>query len=133
MNKTELAMAIEDISGNPIVPDNHTKAELEAMLAAVTDGSDEPTPDVPSGPAGPVEEFPEGVFEIQRRKMNRGSTRRIHRATENVVKALSDFSKEIDQQVFAVDSNGRRSGEHPLIAVLRRVKDHIKSSVSSFT
>lgn len=52
---------------------------------------------------------------LQRRKMGRGSTRRIVRARDALDMALIAFRKEIDFEIFEVDDQGVKIGPWPIM------------------
>lgn len=148
--KDELADKIGDLTGQEIVPENHSKAELEAMhekaVARVTisdeppGGSDArlgPLPDATDADGNPVSgeagESPLTELQPTRRKINRGSTRRINRAVENIENALDEFARELDGQVYLADAEGNREAEHPLVTDVKNMKDFIRDAVQQFT
>lgn len=160
--KDELADKIGDLTGQEIVPENHSKAELEAMhekaVARVTikedpvlrdaegnpvEGSTEVAldslPDARLGVAstspisGEAGESPLSELQPTRRKINRGSTRRINRAVENIENALDEFARELDGQVYLADAEGNREAEHPLVTDVKNMKDFIRDAVQQFT
>lgn len=99
---------------------NETKAEIEDMIEAAND--------VPADPAS--EAVP-----VVRRKVNRGSTRRIVVAHEAFDKALGAFIAEIDAQVFEsveTDKDGVpvRSGEWPFVTDLRRMREVVREAIN---
>jgi hypothetical protein len=82
-------------------------------------------------PAKKKEDAPELM--VARRKVNRGSTRRINRALEAAMSALADFEKEIDMQAFLVDDKGERAAEHPLVNEVREMSQHLRIEVFKLT
>lgn len=68
-----------------------------------------------------------------RRKINRGSTRRINRAHEAVDAAMNEFIKEIGIQAFLADEDGERAGDHPLVGELKKMQAHIRIEVFKIT
>ena len=68
-----------------------------------------------------------------RRKMNRGSTRRINRAFEAVEEAMGKFVNEIGLQAFLADENGERVADHPLVGELKEMQAHIRVEVFKIT
>ena len=111
-------------------PKQHTAAELESMLAQMR---------VPV-PMSTLEALPMSTLEalsapggVTRRKVNRGSTRRINRAFENFTKATNAFMEELDHQVFMTDAEGSRVDEHPLVVNLRTMLKDVNLTVASFT
>ena len=68
-----------------------------------------------------------------RRKINRGSTRRINRAHEAVDAAMNEFIKEIGLQAFLADEDGERVADHPLVGELKEMQAHIRVEVFKIT
>lgn len=68
--------------------------------------------------------------EVVRRKINRGSTRRITRALDKFGKDMDAFIAEIDLQAYVADDKGERIGEAPLVKVLRDVKAGVTHEVN---
>lgn len=72
----------------------------------------------------PPEEAPEApvpAVTAARRRVNRGSTRRINRALEAVQKSLNEFAKEMDLQAFLIDDDGNRIGSLPWVEAMRNL------------
>ncbi|AGH16035.1 hypothetical protein DVVG_00049 [Dunaliella viridis virus SI2] len=91
---------------------------------------------VTSPPADPAPEPLEALRTpggVTRRKVNRGSTRRINRALENVTKALEEFEKEIDGQVWITDESGERVDAHPIVKGCEEARKHLAQEVAAFT
>lgn len=121
--KAEIAEQIKLLTGEWRDPDDYNKDEMEAMLAkagATTDG------------LGSVEALaaPGGVT---RRKVNRGSTRRINRALENMQAAIDAFVEEIDKQVYVTDEDGARIGSAPIVEEMRKLRHDVADEVAAFT
>ncbi len=99
---------------------NETIAVLEAKIAAHKAGP---------GAGETISGAPEGGT-LTRRKINRGSTRRITRALEKFGKDMDAFIGEIDLQAYVVDENGERMGEAPLVKALRNMKAGVTHEVN---
>ena len=114
--KAELADVLEKRGVE--VPADATKDDLETLMV-------ETKPDA-------IEDLrtPGGVM---RRKVNRGSTRRINRALGNVEEALDAFAAEIDRQVWVTDENGERVAPHPLVEEVRAFRAALSGKVAEFT
>lgn len=67
---------------------------------------------------------------LTRRKVNRGSTRRITRALQNFNKGVDEFIKELDLQVYMADEDGNRTGEAPMVKALREMKENLTNGVN---
>lgn len=70
---------------------------------------------------------------VTRRKINRGSTRRINKATEAVLAAIATFKAEIDLQVFVADEDGNRTGPHFLVGDLGNMEEHIREQANEIS
>lgn len=70
---------------------------------------------------------------VTRRKVSRGSTRRIMREVEAVEKALAAFSKELDLQVYLTDADGNRVGQHPLVGDIAAFRQHVAAKIAEIT
>jgi hypothetical protein len=71
-----------------------------------------------------------GQVEVQRRKVGRGSTRRIVRAKDTLDAALAAFRKEMDLEVYQVDTDGQRSGPWPVLVEIDAFRVSIAKAVS---
>lgn len=112
---------IEKAKGLGIALDsNETVADLEAKIAAHE-------ADQKAAAAGD-EDKPEG--ELKRRRVNRGSRRRIERALASFQKACDEFAKELDLQLFMADEEGERIGQWPLVKDVTRFKDGITAEIN---
>lgn len=103
-----------------------TVAVLEKMVAVALGGAEI----VP-----PVEEAQqlEGAMtphEVKRRKVNRGSRRRIERTVAALNSQMDAAIKELDLQAFVADDDGNRVGEWPAVARLREAKARINADVN---
>jgi hypothetical protein len=67
---------------------------------------------------------------LQRRKIGRGSTRRIVRAKDTLDAALEAFRKEMDTEVYQVDAEGKRIGPWPALEQLAEFKTWILAQTS---
>ena len=70
---------------------------------------------------------------VTRRKVNRGSTRRIVRAFENVEKAMAEFTREMDIQVFVTDKDGERTGKAPITLMAEDMTSQLRAEVNKIT
>lgn len=123
--KAELQDQIESWTGSR-PPDDLAKIDLEKMLAEL--GGREAELASPQS----LEDLraPGGVT---RRKVNRGSTRRINLALVKVRDALEAFAQEIDGQVWITDEHGERIAPHPLVENVRHFRARLSDEVRSFT
>lgn len=64
-----------------------------------------------------------------RRKVNRGSTRRINRAFENFEAAAAAFQEEIERQAWLADDKGERVADHPIVAGLKNYRAGLRADV----
>lgn len=69
--------------------------------------------------------------EAARRRISRGSTRRLERAAADVSNALANAIREIDFQVYEADEDGNRIGEAPIVADMRRFRDEINQRLNA--
>lgn len=67
--------------------------------------------------------------EVKRRKLGRGSARRITRAIDALDAAMTTFIKDMDFDVFLVDDEGVRVGRWPVLDDLEKVKTHVRAEV----
>lgn len=65
-----------------------------------------------------------------RRKVNRGSTRRIVRGLEAFDKAIAEFIKEIDLQHYIADTHGKRMGPSPVVEKLTAMREEIRNDIN---
>lgn len=70
---------------------------------------------------------------VTRRKVNRGSTRRINRALEKVLVDLRAFRDEIDTQAFVTDRSGKRTGSVKIVEDIDRLRAELPAIVAEFT
>jgi len=68
--------------------------------------------------------------ELQRRRLNRGSTRRITNALSKFDKAAEEFTKEMDLQFFEADADGNRTGEWDFVKALREMRTGVMAEVN---
>jgi hypothetical protein len=101
--------ATDVITGLPIVGN----AEFDA-------GVDDP------GIDGPVESPV-----VERRRVNRGSTRRIVAAANQIDKDLERFIAEMDLQFFEADAKGERLGTCEFVVGLRHMRSDIAQEVNA--
>lgn len=59
---------------------------------------------------------------IARRKVNRGSTRRVIRALDAFQAAAEAFEKELDLQFYEVNDKGERVGPAPVTVDVRAIR-----------
>ncbi len=141
--KAEVLDLIEKAGGEVSEPDSMTVPQLEELLkmleadkaAAAANDTAAGGNDTPAGDDGEDDKLtalgkPGGVT---RRKLNRGSTRRINRALEAIQKACRDFADEIDTQVFVTDEDGKRVDEIDLVKGFRAMPDDLAIAVAEFT
>lgn len=76
---------------------------------------------------------------VQRRKVGRGSTRRINRALDAMTTALDAFKAEIDMQIYIVEEKPedapanwepKRVAAHPLVQDLEQLKTELVKRVN---
>ena len=118
MVKTK-AQLIEELqgAGNPLeteVLEQMTVKELTALLEG--------------GAADPVE--PETAVATVRRKVNRGSIRRINKASDTFRGALKAFAEELDRQAWVEDDQGARVGSVVLVQYLREVETDVNDELN---
>lgn len=123
MNKQELCDAIFGLTGEIVNPKDHTKEQLEEMLNLSQEEAAKP-----KGVEGL--RAPGG---LTRRKMNRGSTRRLARAHGAVDDALEAFAKEIDMQVYMTDEDGNRIAACELVQTVGAVRKDITTMMIDIT
>lgn len=71
---------------------------------------------------------------VTRRKVNRGSTRRITRAMEAFRKACEDFAAEIDTQVYITDEEtGQRVGTWNFVNMVLDLPKRAEQAISEVT
>lgn len=121
--KAELVKELEE-KGIQADPAKHSVKELEDMLNQA--------PDETSGKPDAVAKLrePGGVT---RRKVNRGSTRRLVRALENFDKAIDVFITEVDIQAFVTDEKGERIDELEMVKGLRSLKQEVANGIAEIT
>ncbi len=124
--KADIADKIGEHTGDRPDPDKHTVDELRAMLAEAS----EPKKEAGESAALAALREPGGVT---RRKVNRGSTRRMNRALMAAQRALTEFAKEIDIQVYVTNDKGDRIDEVPLVAEIREFSASLSGKVAEFT
>ena len=106
MKKPELIETAKGL-GAPVAG-NETVEQLGALIVAAMD---------------PVK--------LKRAKVNRGSSRRIVRASEAIELALNEFGTEMDRQVFVIGENGERSGPWPFLRDVAAFRDAVRAAVAS--
>ena len=108
-----------------------TKAELtaKALALGIELDSSETVADLEAKIAA-EEAKPQPEPELQRRRINRGSTRRITSALSKFDKAAEEFTKEIDLQFFEADADGNRTGEWGFVKGLREMRTQITTEVN---
>lgn len=109
MTKAELAAKAKGMGIE--LDSSETIADLEAKIAAK-----EAEPKATQGP--------------QRRRVNRGSTRRIVNALTTFDKAAEAFIKEIDLQFFEADDKGERTGEWEFVKFLREMRAGVQTEIN---
>lgn len=67
---------------------------------------------------------------VRRRKIGRGNMRRILRASEAFDKAIVEFSKAIDPEIFLADEDGNRLARWPVLDGLDQIRDGISKEVN---
>ena len=108
---------IEEAKGLGIELDaNETKGDLEAKIALHKSLLETPEPPAPAN--------------IVRRKINRGSSRRIENALTAFESAVDAFIKEMDLQIYEADEEGERTGEWSLLQGLRDVRNGCRHEVN---
>ena len=111
MNKAELTEALK-VQGVE-APHGATKSKLEEMFAANT------------GPAAG-----NAVAGLTRRRINRGSTRRIMKAVTAFDKGMEAFIKEIDLQFYEADDKGERVREWDMVKSLRLMRQGVIEEIN---
>ena len=108
-----------------------TKAELmaEAQGMGIELDSSETVADLEAKIAAEKAK-PKVEPELQRRRINRGSTRRITNALSKFDKAAEEFTKEMDLQFFEADDKGERTGEWDFVKDLREMRTQITAEVN---
>lgn len=107
---------IEKAKGLEIELDsNETVADLEAKIAAA---------EAEAGGSLPV------AGELVRRRVNRGSSRRIERALTAFQKACDEFAKEMDIQLFVADGNGERIAPWPGVEGISNIKEGVTQEIN---
>jgi hypothetical protein len=97
-----------------------TPGSMDYMATAATATTPEPSTD--EGPMpGPV---------VERRRVNRGSTRRIVAAANQIDKDLERFIAEMDLQFFEADAKGNRLGTCEFVVGLRHMRSDIAQEVN---
>lgn len=99
-------------------------AKSEALAAAVVKDQSPPATQPPAEDEAPPEPA------VQRRKVGRGSTRRIIRAKAALDAALVLFRKEMDREVYQVDANGERTGAWPVLTEVDAFRASIVAQVN---
>lgn len=97
---------------------NETIADLEAKIAA-----QEAEAMVLPGP------MVQG--ELARRRVNRGSRRRIERALSAFQKASREFAKELDLQLFMADEKGERIGAWPVVEDIGAFRQYVTDEINA--
>jgi hypothetical protein len=122
--KKELVEAIAAAGGDELNKDSFTVEELEAKLAEIQAPAEEQVNplDALKAPGG-----------LTRRKVNRGSTRRIARAHSAFQAALTAFADELDLQVYITNEDGKRTGEAELVKGLRALGPEISEQIAAIT
>jgi hypothetical protein len=116
--KAQLIEELQD-AGNPLekeVLEQMTVKELTELL----EGKGEP----------PVEPEPETAVATVRRKVNRGSMRRINKASDTFRGALKAFADELDRQAWVEDDKGARVASIALVAFLRQVDQDVADELN---
>jgi cell fate (sporulation/competence/biofilm development) regulator YlbF (YheA/YmcA/DUF963 family) len=125
--KAEIADEITEITGEPIEAGEYSKEELEAKLHEIKGNLD---------PVAETEDKLEQLRQpggVTRRKVNRGSTRRLHRALEEAEKALAEFEKEVDLQAYVTDDEGNRVDDLPLVHAVREARQLFRDGINEIT
>lgn len=90
---------------------DETVVELEAKIAAEDTGDNT----VPA---------------LMRRRVNRGSRRRMERALKKFNTDIDAAIKEFDLQAFIADEDGNREEDWPLVGEMRRFRQHVIDQVN---
>ena len=120
MNKDELIAAIEAAGGDKPAA-SATKADLEGILAELV------------GPQASKLEQLAAPGGVTRRKVNRGSTRRMNRALGAFEKACAAFADEIDIQCYVTDEDGHKVGSIDLVKDVRDMPSLASKAVAEIT
>jgi hypothetical protein len=119
-----------------------TTGSTAAMALAATATTPEPSKDVITGlPIVGNAEFDAGVDDpgidgpvespvVERRRVNRGSTRRIVAAAATMDAAMAAFIAEMDLQFFEADAKGERLGTCEFVVGLRHMRSDIAQEVN---
>lgn len=133
--KDEIATKISLLTGETIDPGRHSKEDLEKKLEEAEFQSrlpkDPPRDPQPIAQAElPAPDLEEGM-KLARRKVNRGSARRISRALKNLTEALEHFRSEIDGQAWIADEDGNRVADHPILEETKAFQSRITAQVNA--
>lgn len=77
-----------------------------------------------------AQDAPARDLSLTRRKVNRGSTRRITAAMDAFDKACDAFIKEMDLQFYVADENGNRVAEWDFVGHLKEMKAGVRQTVN---
>jgi len=68
---------------------------------------------------------------LARRRVNRGSTRRIRNALTAFDTACAAFIKEMDLQFYEADDEGNRTGEWEFVKHLKKMREGVTQEVNA--
>jgi hypothetical protein len=75
-------------------------------------------------------DVPETAVATVRRKVNRGSIRRINKASDTFRGALKAFAEELDRQAWVEDDQGSRVGSVALVQYLRQCEADVNDELN---
>lgn len=131
--KTEMAAELALLTGNDIMGEAELK-EIKAddLAALVSEAKEKADISASEAPIDPLKALaaPGGVT---RRKINRGSTRRINRALEAFQKSCVDFAEELDRQAYITDDDGKKTGSLDVVKDLRDLPALMSKAVAEIT
>lgn len=132
MAKADMIKEAEDLGiqleGNETISDlSDLIKEAKASAPADLKGP------IPEG--APPEPEPEdkqvGGVVLRRRSVNRGSTRRIAKARDDLAKAFDAFKAAVDPHVFVVDDNGARIGHWPFVDRVTEMNQELQQATNA--
>lgn len=104
---------------------SETIADLEAKIAVHhAQGND-------GGDGSSDESAAVSGGEVKRRRLNRGSRRRLERTLSRLNIEIDQAIKELDLQAFVADDDGNRVAEWPLVSEMREFRAHVNERITA--